>query len=134
LDGLSLTVLANGLTASQFECNLPTPQANVPLTTDAGIASSAAVAVITGFQISSNVITFTAANTFVAGQRVAISGLSSSAGTALDGQYLTVLASGLSNTQFECNFASADVAFTPDSGTALPLPPPQSPVFLLTGQ
>jgi DNA-binding beta-propeller fold protein YncE len=92
------------------------------------------VAAITGFSISSNVVTFQAVNAFVTGQRVVISGLSSTAGSVLNGQSLTVLATGLSGTQFECSFSSADVGLTSDTGTAVPLPPTQSPVFLLTGQ
>jgi hypothetical protein len=134
LDGLTLTVLATGLSGTQFECNLPSPQPNVPLTNDSGTAAATSVAVITAFSITANVVTFQAVNTFVTGQRVVISGLSSSAGTALDGQDLTVLAAGLSGTQFECNFSGADVPLTSDSGTAVPLPPLQSPIFLLTGQ
>jgi hypothetical protein len=134
LDGLTLTVLAAGLSGTQFECNLPSSLANVPLTNDSGTAAASSVAVITAFSIFSNVVTFQAVNTFVTGQRVVISGLSSTAGTALDGQDLTVLAVGLSGTQFECNFSSADVPLTSDSGSAVPLPPLQSPIFLLTGQ
>ena len=134
LDGLTLTVIATGLSGSQFECNLPTVFANVAFTVDAGIAAASPVAVITAFQITSGVVTFTAANNFVAGQRVVISGLSSSAGTALNGLYLTVLATGLTTAQFECNVSNADVPKTADSGSALPLPPSQSPIFLLVGQ
>jgi hypothetical protein len=73
---------------------------------------------ITAFSISSNVVTFTAVNTFTAGELVGISGLS--VGTYLNGQSLTVSSSGLSGTQFEAGFAHANVASTPDSGTATP--------------
>jgi len=45
-----------------------------------------------------------------------------------------VLGTGLLASQFECGFSAADVSPTSDSGTAVPLPPPQTPVFLLTGQ
>jgi YVTN family beta-propeller protein len=89
-------------------------------------------ATITGFSISSNVVTFQATNTFFAGEKVSITGLTT--GTYLNGTTLTVLATGLSGSQFECNFSNADVAATPDSGTAVPVPPPQTPIFLLTGQ
>ena len=134
LDGLTLTVLATGLSGSQFECSLPISQANVSLTSDFGTAAATPVAYITAFSITSNVVTFQAANTFVTGQRVVISGLSSTAGTLLDGQELAVLASGLSSSQFECSFSNPNVPLTTDSGTALPLPPRQSPLFLLVGQ
>ena len=97
-------------------------------------ATCGKVATITGFSITSNVVTFQAANTFVTGQRVVISGLSSTTGTLLDGQNLAVLASGLSSAQFECSFSNPNVPLTADSGTALPLPLLQSPLFLLTGQ
>jgi YVTN family beta-propeller protein len=89
-------------------------------------------ATITSFSISSNVVIFQAANNFVPGQSVAISGLST--GTYLDGQNLTVLATGLSTSQFECSFTHADVSATPDSGSAVPIPPTQNPIFLFTGQ
>jgi len=107
--------------------------ADVPTPSGAcGAASCGTVAVITSFSITSNVVTFYAANSFVPGQRVSISGLST--GTYLNGQTLTVLATGLSGTQFECSFANPDVTLTTDSGTAVPIPPTQNPIFLLTGQ
>ena len=92
------------------------------------------VATITGFSITSNVVTFTATNTFFAGEKVAISGLTT--GTYLNGVTLTVLQTGLSGAQFECNLTTsqADVGQTADSGSAVPLSPPQTPIFLLTGQ
>jgi DNA-binding beta-propeller fold protein YncE len=95
-------------------------------------ANCGTVATITGFSIASNVVTFTAANSFFAGEKVFVSGLTT--GTYLDGTTLTVLATGLSGTQFECNFTNANVSGTSDSGTAVPLAPPQAPIFLLTGQ
>ena len=134
LDALTLTVLATGLSGTQFECNLATSQPDIPLTSDSGTAAASAVAFITGFSITSNVVTFQAVNSFVTGQRVVISGLSSSAGAVLNGQTLTVLATGLSGTQFECSFSSANVSLTSDTGTAVPLPLTQNPIFLLTGQ
>jgi len=99
-----------------------------------GAASCSTVANITAFSISSNVITFQAVNSFIPGQKVSISGLSTSAGVSLNGLTLTVLGTGLSASHFECGFSGADVSSTSDSGTAVPLPPPQTPVFLLTGQ
>jgi hypothetical protein len=102
-------------------------------------ASCSTVSTITAFQIASNVVTFTAANSFVAGQRVSISGLTTTTGgTSLDGLTLTVLGNGLTGAQFEANlpqdFPDPNVNLTTDSGKAVPLPPPQNPIFLLTGQ
>ena len=84
-------------------------------------AVNASTANITSFAITSNVVTFLAANNFSAGTMVLINGLST--GTYLDGQVLTVLASGLSSTQFEANFTYSNVASTPDTGTATAQPP-----------
>lgn len=91
---------------------------------------------ITSLSIASGVVTFQASNGFTAGMQVTVSGLSSSAGLLLDGLTCTVLSTGLSTTQFECipSPAQASVGSTPDSGKAIPQPPPQSPIFLLTGQ
>jgi YVTN family beta-propeller protein len=95
-------------------------------------ASCSNAATITGFSITSNIVTFQAANGFAAGQTVSISGLTT--GTYLNGFTLTVLATGLSNSQFECYFTNADVGSIPDSGIALPTVPLQTPVFMMTGQ
>jgi hypothetical protein len=84
-------------------------------------AVNASTANITSFAITSNVVTFQAANNFSAGTMVLINGLST--GTYLDGQVLTVLASGLSSTLFEANFTYSNVASTPDTGTATAQPP-----------
>lgn len=135
LNGQTLTVLATGLSGTQFSASFT--HANVAATTDSGTALGLQVANITSFSITSNVVTFHAVNTFAAGTKVSISGLSSSAGVnSLDGQTFTVIATGLSGTQFECvlPIATANVGSTSDSGTAVPQVPPQTPVFLLTGQ
>jgi YVTN family beta-propeller protein len=71
---------------------------------------------ITGFSIAGNVVTFTGQNTLTPGTGVTISNLST--GTYLNGQTLTVLAGGLSSSQFEAAFTHADVASTVDAGTA----------------
>lgn len=120
----SLSVGGNN-TPDQLVTNLISPPS------DCGVTCGS-VATITGFSIASNVVTIQAANAFYAGEKVAISGLAT--GTYLNGATLTVLATGLSGTQFECNFSNADVPATADSGTAVPLVPPQTPIFLLTGQ
>jgi len=88
---------------------------------------------ITSFSITSNVVTFQAANTFSVGESVTISGLTN--GSYLNGQTLTVLATGLSGAQFECSFTHADVPPTSDAGGAAPVNAvPQNPLFLMTGQ
>lgn len=105
-----------------------------------GACSSAAcntVAAITSYSVTSNVATFQAANSFTQGTRVILSGLSSTEGQqSIDGTTCTVLAAGLSSSQFECvlSTTAADIGSTADSGTAVPQAPPQSPIFLLTGQ
>jgi 6-phosphogluconolactonase (cycloisomerase 2 family) len=98
--------------------------------TDLSICNAAAT--ISSFSIASNVATFQAANTFVAGQKVAIAGLT--AGNYMNGLTFTVLPTGLSGSQFEIYVAHADVASTTDAGTATPAPPAQTPILLLTGQ
>jgi len=89
---------------------------------------------ITSFSISNNVVTFQAANSFYAGENVVIQQLTT--GTYLNGLTLTVLGTGLTESQFACAFTHADVSQTSDSGTATPASPAvhQTPVFLLTGQ
>jgi DNA-binding beta-propeller fold protein YncE len=101
-------------------------------------ASCGTVASITAYQIASNTVTFTAANNFTPGQQVAISGLTTTTGQSLNSQTLTVIATGLSSTQFECtlppSLAGTTAQATSDTGSAVPLPPAQNPIFLLTGQ
>ena len=96
--------------------------------------SCSSVATITSFSITSNVVTFQAINNFIPGVKVSISGLASSAGAQLDGQTVTVIATGLSATQFEAVVSQANTGSTADVGTAVPLSPPQNPIFLLSGQ
>jgi hypothetical protein len=101
-----------------------------------GSASCSTVASITSFSITSNVVTFTAVNSFTPGQKLSITGMTSSAGVALNGVTVTVLNTGLSTAQFQASLpgTAADVSATSDNGKAVPLPPPQPPIFLLTGQ
>lgn len=78
-------------------------------------------ATITSVTISANVVTFTVvqqATPFVTGQTVTISNMVHS--TFLNAATLTVLAAGLSSTQFSANFTHADVAFLVDAGLATP--------------
>src|SRR5579864_9744524 len=97
------------------------------------------VAAITGYQIASNIVTFTAANNFTPGEQVSISGLTTTTGILLNSQTVTVIATGLSSTQFECMLppsvpTGTTAPPTSDTGSAIPLPPAQNPIFLLTGQ
>ena len=71
---------------------------------------------VTAFSVNSNVVTLSAANNFVAGERVSFSGLS--VATFLNGQTFTVLAGGLNSTQFEVAANAANTGTTADSGTA----------------
>ncbi|MFZ0733603.1 MAG: hypothetical protein WAM79_14865 [Candidatus Sulfotelmatobacter sp.] len=97
-------------------------------------SNCSSIATITSFSISSGVATFQAVNNFVPGSRVAISGFTSSAGTTyLNGTTLTVSATGLTGTTFEAVISAPDTSSTTDTGTAVPISPPQSPIFLLTG-
>lgn len=73
---------------------------------------------ITGFSITSNVVTFQVGNNFTAGELVGISGMT--VGTYLNGVSLTVSSSGLSSTQFEAGFTHANVSSTSDNGVATP--------------
>ena len=74
-------------------------------------------ATITNFSITSNIVTFVAANNFATGDVVTISGLA--VGTYLNGQNLTVVnPSGTQFTAFAAAFTHANVGSTSDSGTA----------------
>lgn len=71
---------------------------------------------ITSVSITSNVVTFTANNTLSAGDQVWIKSLTVS--TFLNNQLLTVLSSGLSSTQFKCNFTHGNIGATSQTGLA----------------
>lgn len=83
-------------------------------------------AAITNFSITSNLVTFTAANTFATGDIATISGLS--VGTYLNGQNLTAMVGSYLNAagqtvvippgQFVAAFTHVDVGSTSDTGTA----------------
>jgi len=72
---------------------------------------------VTGYSIANNVITvfLSGPNPFLAGQTVGLSGFLNS--TFLNSQSVTVLAAGLTTTQFEANFTHANAAST-ETGTA----------------
>ncbi|MGA7753975.1 MAG: hypothetical protein WCB05_14165 [Candidatus Sulfotelmatobacter sp.] len=97
-------------------------------------ATCSSVATITSLSITSDVVTFQAVNNFIPGVRVSISGLSSTPGVQLNGLTVSVISTGLSGTQFEAVVSQPNVGSTADSGTAVPLSPPQNPIFLLPGQ
>lgn len=110
---------------------------NPPLATCTG-TTCGTVATITGYSIASNIVTFQAINSFFVGEQVQISNLTTSTGVLLNDQTFAVLATGLSGTQFSGylppNFSVTSQSPTSDTGTAVPFPPTQSPIFLLTGQ
>jgi DNA-binding beta-propeller fold protein YncE len=105
------------------------------LSTAVGVCSQTScntASTITAFSITNNVVTFQGANQFAAGQQITISGLTT--GSYLNNLNLTVLGTGLTSSQFEVDFTYSNVSLTTDSGTAVPLPPLQTPIFLLMGQ
>lgn len=95
-------------------------------------------AAVTSFSITNDIGTFTALNNFTPGTRVSLSNFTTAAGAQLNGLTVAVLATGLSSTTFQANLnlvpAPSNVPLTTDTGTAVPIVPPQSPIFLLTGQ
>ncbi|HET6220168.1 MAG TPA: hypothetical protein VFE27_24280 [Acidobacteriaceae bacterium] len=85
-------------------------------------AATGAPVQITAWSLSLNVVTFTAANTFVTGQKIMVGGLVTGAfmngkdGAGNSGS-VTVLSSGLSSSQFKANFTHADGSAT-ENGNA----------------
>jgi len=72
-----------------------------------GPAPTAATATVTAWAITADVATFTANNSFVAGQVVALTGFLNT-GAIFNDQSVTILSTGLSGTQFEAIFTHAD--------------------------
>src|SRR5277367_675018 len=70
---------------------------------------------ITATSVSTNVLTVTCANNLQAGDTVNITGTAES---FLNNQTVTVLSSGLSTSQFEANYTTADYTNASDTGTA----------------
>jgi DNA-binding beta-propeller fold protein YncE len=124
------TISAGGTNAPDtLITNLPAPLGSC------SAANCSSVATITSFSVSSNVVTFQGVNNFTPGARITISGLTSPEGQSINARTLSVLATGLSGTQFECNVTGlSDTGSTVDTGSAVPISPPQSPIFLLAGQ
>jgi len=77
------------------------------------LAAYPLTASITAYAVASDVATFTAANSFTAGQTVNISGLSTTNGTQFNGRL--VLASA-NSTSFTANVTTANVSTTTDTG------------------
>ncbi len=81
-------------------------------------ATAGSVSTITAFSITSNAVTFTAANSLTAGQYVDIEGLT--AGSYLNRSIMQVSSTGLSGSQFTATlpYGWSNVTTTSDSGTA----------------
>jgi hypothetical protein len=108
-------------------------------------AVPSAIFPVTATQVATDVLTVSAINNLIAGQMVTFSAMTDASAVWLNGVTVTVLAGGLSGTQFEANvshgnygptnttgnaaidgswtaaFTHADVALTADSGAAIPL-------------
>ena len=78
--------------------------------------STGTPAQITAFEITSDVATIFAPNSFETGQQVYIQGMTT--GTYFNGLVFTVLSTGLSSTQFQVQVVNSDVTFTNDGGQA----------------
>jgi hypothetical protein len=74
-------------------------------------------ATVTAWSITGNVATFTANNTFQAGQRVLLQGFSGAGSKIVNNTAVAVLASGLSATQFTANLTQPDTSSI-DTGVA----------------
>jgi hypothetical protein len=120
LNGQYVTVIATGLSGSQFEAQFAQPVGFGTSATENGnaillSAGPLATVPITAWSITSNVVTFTAVNTLATGNVVYLSGFPTS--TFFNGQAVTVLSTGLSGTQFEANFTHANGSAT-EAGVA----------------
>jgi len=82
------------------------------------INAPGSAATITAFSVTDNIVTLAAGNSFTPGMAVLFAGLG--AATFLNGKTLEVLGTGLSATEFQVAFATADTLTTADSGTATP--------------
>lgn len=72
---------------------------------------------ITNLSLTTNVVTITCTNDFTAAQVVVLSGLTTNA--ALNGTSLTVLAGGLSSSQFTANLTHANIGSAAETGFAV---------------
>jgi len=90
-----------------------------PVSQDTGPILGPLQSPITAFSISSNVVKFTGANNFIAGNTFTVVGMG--IGTYLNGQTFVVNATGLTPAVFYANLAHPDALATPDTGQAVPL-------------
>lgn len=105
-----------GLIASVTSPGIGVPSGTLTFYSDGKLINGTVVNV-TGYSISSNVITVSVSGTnpLAAGQAVLLSGFGTS--TFLDGQTLTVLKAGLSSSAFQAIFTHANASAT-EAGTA----------------
>lgn len=81
-----------------------------------GLMSRFAGVLVTGWSLTSNVVTVQGVNAFNAGEAVDMVFFAS--GTPFLNNFVTILSAGLSNSQFEFSFSHADVAFSNSQGYA----------------
>jgi hypothetical protein len=86
-----------------------------PVSLNTGSIFGPVVATITGFSIAGNTVTFLGVNNFIPGNVFSVQGLTT--GVYLNNQPFTVLAAGLSPTQFSAVFDFPNVGATIDSGS-----------------
>lgn len=90
-----------------------------PVSLNTGSIFGPTVATITSFAINGNIVTFQGVNNFIPGNVFSVQGLA--VGTYLNNQSFTVLAEGLSPSQFSAVFDFPNIASTIDSGSTLNL-------------
>ena len=90
-----------------------------PISINTGAIFGPTVAAITAYSVTGNVVTFFGTNNFIPGNVFTVEGLA--VGTFLNNQSFTVIAAGLSPTQWSAVFNYPDVAATIDSGSTLNL-------------
>ncbi|MDR3735571.1 MAG: hypothetical protein P4L10_08555 [Acidobacteriaceae bacterium] len=118
-DANGFFTLTNSDLTDKYSC---TPGQQVYLVSKGGTEINSTTAVsITSYSATTSVVTFTAANSLAAGQSVTLSGFTTTPGTAYNGTTVTVLATGLSSSQFEATIAgTATASATADTGIATP--------------
>lgn len=90
-----------------------------PISINTGAIFGPVVATITSFAINNNVVTFQGVNNFIPGNVFSVQELSN--GIFLNNQSFTVIAAGLSPTQFSAVFDFPNTPSTTDSGSTLNL-------------
>ena len=97
-------------TATTFQIQVGNPPVAVTLP----LAVTPVTATVTAFSVTSNVVTFTAANTFTAGETVTFTGLTA----FLNGTTAVVLSSGLSATQFQVALTTPNITINGIAGAS----------------